>query len=193
MNYLPELLALLQVIMIDVSLSGDNAIVIGMAAASLDPRRRMTAIAIGTVASILLRVLFSCMTVQALNLPYLSVVGGLLLLWVCWKMFHELNASDDGAEHARGSKKTLLQAAVQIVIADVSMSLDNVLAVAAASRQHIYIMAFGLVLSIGLMAVASSYIAILLQRWRWLNYVGLFIIFYLSLTMLYSFVHDQIW
>jgi YjbE family integral membrane protein len=188
--------ALLQVIMIDLVLAGDNAIVIGLAAAGLPKEQRSKAILIGIVAATILRIGFASITVQLLQIIGLLLAGGVLLLWVCWKMWRELRA---GPEHdldaienglnadgtANGPRKTLSQAIWQITVADVSMSLDNVLAVAGAAREHPTILIFGLVLSIALMGVAASFIAKLLQKHRWIAYVGLAIILYVAGDMIY--------
>ena len=197
------LTALFQVIMIDLVLAGDNAIVIGLAAAGLPADQRKQAILVGILAATGLRIVFALTTTQLLLLgPGLLVGGGLLLLWVCWKMWRELRhtaAEDRAAEEALSGqdldasggigesapRKTFAQAAWQIVIADVSMSLDNVLAVAGAARDHPYVLIFGLVLSIALMGVAASFIAKLLNRHRWIAYVGLAIILYVAGDMIY--------
>lgn len=194
--------ALLQVIAIDLVLAGDNAIVIGLAAAGLPADQRKRAILIGVVAATVLRILFAAITVQLLAVVGLLLAGGILLLWVCWKMWRELRTSradeedateslsdggvkGDRAAAGSGPKKTLMQAAIQIVIADVSMSLDNVLAVAGAARDHFSVLVIGLVLSIALMGLAASFIAKLLHRHRWIAYVGLLIILYVALDMVY--------
>ncbi|BCH26136.1 membrane protein [Mesorhizobium sp. L-8-10] len=194
--------ALLQVIMIDLVLAGDNAIVIGLAAAGLPKEQRAKAILIGVIAATVLRVIFAMATTQLLQVVGLLLAGGILLLWVCWKMWRELRIShaeemqgeealegrdldNDGKIAGTAPRKTFAQAAWQIVIADVSMSLDNVLAVAGAARDHMVIMAFGLILSIALMGVAATFIARLLQRHRWIAYVGLAIIFYVAVEMIY--------
>jgi YjbE family integral membrane protein len=196
--------AFFQVIMIDLVLAGDNAIVIGLAAAGLPAEQRTRVILIGIGAATLLRIVFALMTTQLLQIVGLLFAGGLLLLWVCWKMWRELRTpheelvdaeealndvdiNADGSIAARpgAPRKTFGQAAWQIVIADVSMSLDNVLAVAGAARDHPYVLVFGLVLSIALMGVAASFIANLLQKHRWIAYVGLAIILYVALDMIY--------
>jgi YjbE family integral membrane protein len=183
--------ALLVVIGIDVALAGDNAVVVGMAAAGLPPEQRRRAIILGIAAAAILRIVFALMTTQLLEITELVFVGGLLLVWVCWKMYQELRlereAESDHAAEAFGAKpKTFAQAMYQITIADVSMSLDNVLAVAAAAKEHPYIMAFGLLLSVVLMGVAASYIARLLDKHRWIGWVGLILIVYVSLAMLWE-------
>jgi YjbE family integral membrane protein len=192
--------ALANVIMIDLVLAGDNAIVIGMAAAGLPKELRAKAILVGIAAATVLRIGFALITVQLMQQVWLVLAGGLLLLWVCWKMWRELRDShaDDAAleavtgediDHdgkiAKPSKKTFSQAAWQIVIADISMSLDNVLAVAGAAREHPYVLVFGLILSIALMGFAASYIAKLLNKHRWIGYVGLAIIVYVAFGMIY--------
>ena len=194
-----SLTALFQVVMIDLVLAGDNAIVIGLAAAGLPEQQRKKAILAGILAATALRIGFASITVQLLQIIGLLLAGGILLLWVCWKMWRELQASHahqakfqnlsaastiDAASTA-GRQKTLGQAIWQITIADVSMSLDNVLAVAGAAREHPVILIFGLGLSIALMGFAASFIARLLEKHRWVAYVGLLIILYVAFDMSY--------
>ncbi|RWX20069.1 TerC family protein [Rhizobium hidalgonense] len=183
------LTALLQVIAIDLVLAGDNAVVIGLAAAGLEATQRRKAIIVGIAAATILRILFASVAVYLLAIVGLLLAGGLLLLWVCWKMWRELRAghgNNHDAEGAEGApKKTFFQAATQIVIADVSMSLDNVLAVAGAAREHPSVLIIGLALSIALMGIAANLIAQLLHNHRWIAYVGLLIILYVSLDMIY--------
>ena len=184
MSDLSAAFAFLQVVLIDVSLSGDNAIIIGMVAAGLPRPQRRKGIAIGIGAAIALRVVFAVLIVYLLDVPGLVLVGGLMLAWVCWKMWSELRASHDVASHlAAPQTKTLWQAVVQITIADVSMSLDNVLAVAGAARHHIYVMIAGLVISIACMAVAANLVVGLLKRWPYLSYAGLALIVYIAARM----------
>jgi YjbE family integral membrane protein len=188
------LTAFLQVVMIDLVLAGDNAIVIGLAAAGLAKEQRNKAILIGIGAATALRIVFAGLTTQLLQIVGLLLAGGILLLWVCWKMWRELRSTHaqdetiekvlEGAEF-NAPRKTFAEAARQIVVADVSMSLDNVLAVAGAAREHPIVLIFGLVLSIALMGVAASFIARLLQRHRWIAYVGLAVILYVALEMVY--------
>jgi YjbE family integral membrane protein len=200
----PEVVAFLMVVGIDLALAGDNAIVIGLAAAGLPKEQRNKAILLGVLAATVLRIIFALVTTQLLAIVGLLLAGGILLLWVCWKMWRELRVGHEAEQHAAEEalegrdinedgtiaggvpRKTFAQAAWQIIIADVSMSLDNVLAVAGAAREHPYILAFGLLLSIALMGIAASYIARLLQRYRWIAYVGLAIILYVALKMIYE-------
>jgi YjbE family integral membrane protein len=194
------LTALAQVIMIDLVLAGDNAIVIALAAAGLPAQQRSRAIVIGIIAATVLRIGFAAATTQLLQLVGLLLAGGLLLLWVCWKMWRELRAqhaaaeteeafdidiNPDGTASIRGQRKTLAQATWQIIVADVSMSLDNVLAVAGAAREHPIVLVFGLVLSIALMGIAATFIARLLQNHRWIAYVGLAVILYVAVEMIF--------
>jgi YjbE family integral membrane protein len=183
MSHLSAAFAFLQVVLIDVSLSGDNAIIIGMAAAGLPRPQRRKGIAIGIGAAIALRVVFAVLIVYLLDVPGLVLVGGLMLAWVCWKMWSELRASHHVATLAAPLTKTLWQAIVQITIADFSMSLDNVLAVAGAAREHVYVMIAGLVISIACMAVAANLVIGLLKRWPYLSYAGLALIVYISARM----------
>lgn len=206
--FTPEgMTALAQVIGIDLVLAGDNAIVIGLAAAGLPKEMRARAILVGIIAATVLRIIFAAFTVQLLALTGLLLAGGVLLLWVCWKMWRELrdgHADEDiGAEAVTGEDinadgmvaggaptKTFRQAAMQIVVADVSMSLDNVLAVAGAAKDHPVVLVIGLALSIALMGLAASFIARLLSRHRWIAYVGLAIILYVALKMMWEGWHE---
>ncbi|MFN3657503.1 MAG: TerC family protein [Pseudolabrys sp.] len=196
------MMAFLQVVMIDLVLAGDNAIVIGLAAAGLPAEQRTKAIMVGIAAATVMRIGFAGVTTQLLQIVGLLLAGGILLLWVCWKMWRELrhtaleeleanealsdiDINADGTIAAHAPRKTFGQAAMQILIADVSMSLDNVLAVAGAARDHPYVLVFGLVLSIALMGIAASFIARVLQKHRWIAYVGLAIILYVALEMIW--------
>jgi YjbE family integral membrane protein len=191
--FTPGLLsAFLQVMAIDLVLAGDNAVVIGLAAAGLPAASRARAILVGIIAATVLRLAFAAVAVELLAIVGLLLAGGILLLWVCWKMWRELRgpgAEDTdaalraGDAHVRG--KTFAQAAWQIVIADISMSLDNVLGVAGAAREHPAALVFGLGLSIVLMGFAASFIARLLNRHRWIAYVGLAIILYVAIDMIW--------
>lgn len=182
------LTALLQVIAIDLVLAGDNAVVIGLAAAGLDASQRRKAIVVGILAATVLRIIFASAAVFLLAIVGLLFAGGLLLLWVCWKMWRELRVAHSHEEVSKpenAPRKTFFQAATQIIIADVSMSLDNVLAVAGAAREHPGVLVIGLLLSIALMGVAANFIARQLGKHRWIAYVGLAIILYVSLDMIY--------
>ncbi len=189
--------ALAQVLMIDVVLAGDNAVVVGMAAAGLPPEQRRQAILWGIGAATLMRIGFALVTTQLLAIVGLTLAGGVLLLWVCWKMYRELThrveahvaaeAGVSGAEApAPGRPKTLRQAITQILVADVSMSLDNVLAVAGAAKEHLEVLVLGLAVSVVLMGIAASLIARLLDRHRWIAWVGFLLILYVSLDMIYD-------
>jgi len=201
--FAPEAIAaLFQVVMIDLALAGDNAIVVGMAAAGLPQEQRTRAILLGMMGATVLLILFAGITTQLLKLVGLLFAGGVLLLWVCWKMWRELQSSlkeeqealealtgydinADGTIAGFAPRKTLGQAAGQIIVADLSMSLDNVLAVAGAAREHPIVLVFGLGLSIILMGIAASFIARLLQKHRWIAYIGLAVILYVALGMVY--------
>ena len=189
--------AFLAVVTVDLVLAGDNAIVIALAAAGLPAEQRRKAIIIGIGAATVLRILMALVAAQLLMIVGLLFAGGILLLWVAWKMWRELRAQAahhaeaadlDTGGHVAGQRpvKTLGQAALQIILADISMSLDNVLAVAGAAREHPVVLVFGLGLSIFLMGVASTYIARLLSRHRWIAFVGLAIILYVALHMIWQ-------
>ncbi len=188
---LAQLWSLAAVIGIDIALAGDNAVVVGMAAAGLPPEKRRRAIVIGIAAAAALRILFALITTQLLQITELLFVGGLLLLWVCWKMFRDLRAereaeSEQAAASFGAEPKSFASAMSTIVVADVSMSLDNVLAVAAVAREHPWIMAFGLLLSVVLMGVAATVIARVLDRHRWIGWAGLALIVYVALKLIWD-------
>lgn len=187
------LAAFLQVVVIDLVLAGDNAVIIGMAAAGLPPTLRSRAILVGIIAATVLRIIFASVAMSLMAIGGLVLAGGLLLLWVCWKMWRELR---EGHKHARNPalgegvepgtpRKTFREAATQIVVADVSMSLDNVLAVAGAAREHPWVLVFGLVLSIALMGLAATMVARMLNKWRWIGWVGLILVLYIALQMIH--------
>lgn len=189
--------ALLSVVIIDVVLAGDNAIVVGMAAAGLPADRRRRVIAAGIAAATVLRILFAAVTMQLLAIIGLTAAGGLLLLWVAWKMYRELReahlvaapATADGRPPPlRRRTKTTGRAMTQIVLADLSMSLDNVIAVAGVARTQSepWVLVVGLVLSVALMGVASTYIARLLERLFWISWVGLGIVAFVALRMIWD-------
>jgi YjbE family integral membrane protein len=185
---------LMQVLMIDIVLAGDNAIVVGMAAAGLPPDQRRRAIFWGIVAATVMRIAFASITVQLLAIVGITLAGGVLLLWVCWKMYRELREGNHGETvNEDGSvtvteapRKTMRQAITQILVADISMSLDNVLAVAGAAKDHPYVLIIGLAISVVLMGVAATFIANLLNKHRWIAWVGLIIILYVAGDMIYS-------
>ncbi len=197
---LPELIALGQVIFIDLVLAGDNAIVVGMAAAGVAREYRAKVIFWGIAAAVVLRIIFALMTTQLLAIIGLTFAGGVLLLWVCWKLFRELREQreeQEGAELVSGegdaadgptpaNTKSMKAAIWQVIVADVSMSLDNVLAVAGAARDHLWVLAVGLVLSVALMGAAASIIARLLNRYHWIAYIGLVVILYVALRMMWD-------
>lgn len=175
-----------QVIMIDLVLAGDNAVVIGLAAAGLPRGQRARAILVGIIVATALRLVFAGIALELLRIVGLLLAGGILLLWVSWKMWRELRRPSRKQGLLDGAPpKTFAQAAWQIVAADISMSLDNVLAVAGAARDHPVALAFGLTLSIVLMGVAASFIARLLNKHRWIAYVGLAIIVYVAGDMIW--------
>ena len=187
---------LLQVIIVDLVLAGDNAIVVGLVAASVPLEYRKKVILIGILAATILRVLFSFVAVQLLAVTGLIFAGGLLLLWVGWKLWREIELSrkkageDETATRAVPHPKTFRGAVFQIVLADVSMSLDNVLAVAGAARHHTWVLIVGLFLSVALMAVASTFIANLLKRYHWIAYIGLLVVFYIAGAMIWEGAHQ---
>lgn len=189
-----QLVTLGQVIAIDLVLAGDNAIVVGMAAAGVPKEHRRKVIFAGIGAAIMLRIFFALITTQLLAVIGLTLAGGILLLWVCWKMFHELReqASDEvtpgealEAGNLPEKAKPMSTAIWQIVVADVSMSLDNVLAVAGAAQEHPYILAIGLLLSVAMMGTAANLIAHVLHRHRWIGWIGLLIITYVAISMIW--------
>ena len=198
-----ELAALLQVIVIDVVLAGDNAIVVGLAASRVAPSLRARVIFWGIAGAVVLRILFALVTVQLLAIVGLTLAGGILLLWVCWKMYREITLPAPAAHAFAGAMPgggmppavqtmTFGAALMQIIVADVSMSLDNVLAVAGVARDHLWVLIFGLIVSIALMGIAASLIARLLHRYRWIAYIGLIAILYVAGDMIYRGV-QEVW
>jgi YjbE family integral membrane protein len=189
------LTALLQVIFINVVLSADNAVVIGMAAMGLPARQRLRALWLGIAMATLLRIGFAVMATTLLRVIGLLLAGGILLLWVGWKLWREIrteagDASGDAAEDGAEGGKTFGRALWQIIVADVSMSLDNVLAVAGAAFDHPVVLATGLAISVLLMGFAASAVAGLLARFRWIAYVGLAVILYIAARMIWTGAHD---
>ena len=180
------LAAFVQVLMIDVMLAGDNAIVVGALAAGLDPKQRKNVILIGIFAALVLRIIFALVVTQLMRIVGLTFAGGLLLCWVAWKMWRELRTTNhDEAGHLKPSK-SFLAAAWAVAVADVSMSLDNVLAVAGAARAHPGILIIGLLLSVILMGVAANLLARVIERYKWIAYVGLVVIVYVAGKMIYE-------
>jgi YjbE family integral membrane protein len=201
------IMALIQVVMIDLVLAGDNAVVIGLAAAGLPAKQRKRAIIIGILTATALRIACASIATQLLQVFGLLLAGGILLLWVCWKMWRELHTTPQNQQvgdetlvayaPGRGGtvaglvpRQTFGDATLRIVVADVSMSLDNVLAVAGAAREHPFVLVFGLLLSIALMGVAADMIARSLQKHRWIAYVGLAIVLYVACEMIYRGAHE---
>ena len=184
-----ELSALVQVVVVDLVLAGDNAIIVGLVAASLPREQRAKVILIGILAATALRIVFAIVTTQLLQIIGLTLAGGLLLLWVCWKLWREIRAQAENKAHSESdhpkAAKTMRQAVVQIVLADISMSLDNVLAVAGIALHHTSVLIVGLVLSVTLMGAAAAVIAGVLKRYPWISYVGLAVIFYVAVKMIY--------
>ena len=190
-----QLGALLQVVLIDLVMSGDNAIIIGMAVAGLPAENRTRIIVWGVADATVLRIAFAAVTTELLEIIGLTLAGGLLLLWVAWRMYRELRAkghSEAATAESRAAPKTPRQAMMQIIAADVSMSLDNVLAVAGAARDHEVVLWIGLVLSVVLMAVASNFIARILDRHHWVAWIGFLIIVYVAGDMIWDGTHEVV-
>jgi YjbE family integral membrane protein len=186
-----DLVKLLQVVFVNLVLSADNAIVVGIAAAGLPVHQRLRVMAIGIAGATVLRIVFALFTVQLLEIDGLRLVGGLVLLWICWKLWSELRSGELSEQAAAGDRpKTMLAAVWQIVVADVSMSLDNVLAVAGAAGESVWVLVTGLVLSIAFMGVAATLISRLLNRFAWIGYVGLAVIVYVALHMIWEGVEE---
>ncbi len=176
---------LLQVLLIDLVLAGDNAVVIGLAVNGLPLAQRRTAIWAGIAGATVIRIGFALIALRMLAIIGLTLAGGILLLWVVWKSARELR----GTGHTGAAVKkagNMRSAITRIIVADISMSLDNVLAVAGAARQHPTVLALGLLVSVALMGVAANLVAKLLTKFRWLAWVGLAIVLYVSLTMIYQ-------
>lgn len=184
------LFALAQVLMIDVVLAGDNAVVIGLAAARVPPQLRRKVILFGLAAAVLLRVAMALVAVQLMQIIGLTLAGGILLLWVSWRFWRDISGSH-AKDHAEiDPNASLRRAIMQITLADVSMSLDNVLAVAGAARDHLDVLVIGLLMSVALMGAAANLIARLLERYRWISYVGLAIVIYVAISMIWSGSQD---
>ena len=180
------LIAFCQVILIDITLAGDNAVVIGLVVKSLAPAERKKAIFAGIGIAAVLRIILALVAARLLEIIGLTLAGGILLLWVCWRMYREMCAvqhDDNAGAAAQGSMGKII---FRIFLADLSMSLDNVLAVAGAAARHPYILVAGLVFSVLLMGVAASYVARLLDRYKWLSWVGLLIVLFVALELIYK-------
>jgi YjbE family integral membrane protein len=191
--------ALVEILLIDIVLAGDNAIVVGALAAGLPAEQRRKVIMIGVAAALVLRIAFALVVTQLLQIVGLILAGGFLLLWVAWKMWRELrhDAESAGSAEIVGDEhsglrpaKSFASAAWGVAVADVSMSLDNVLAVAGAAREHPWILVFGLILSVILMGVAANFIARYIERYRWIAYVGLLVILWVAGKMIWDGWHD---
>jgi YjbE family integral membrane protein len=190
-----------EILMIDIVLAGDNAIVVGALAAGLPPEQRKKVILIGVLAALVLRIAFALVVTQLLQIVGLVLAGGLLLLWVAWRMWRELRegAQSAGSPEIEGdehsglrSPKSFASAAWGVALADVSMSLDNVLAVAGAAMDHPWILVFGLILSVILMGVAANYIARYIERYRWIAYLGLAVILWVACKMIWDGWHHVV-
>jgi YjbE family integral membrane protein len=189
------LTAFLEILFIDIVLAGDNAIVVGALAAGLPAQQRKKVILIGVLAALVLRIAFALVVSQLLQIVGLVLAGGILLLWVAWKMYREIRHKDesagsdevDGDEHSGlRPAKSFASAAWGVALADVSMSLDNVLAVAGAARDHPYVLVFGLILSVLLMGIAANFIARYIERYRWIAWGGLLVILWVALKMIFD-------
>jgi YjbE family integral membrane protein len=190
------LTALLEILAIDIVLAGDNAIVVGALAAGLPADQRRKVIMVGVIAALVLRIAFALVVTQLLQIVGLVLAGGLLLLWVAWKMWRELRHKNVGSAELSGDEhsgtraaKTFASAAWGVALADVSMSLDNVLAVAGAARDHPWVLVFGLIMSVLLMGVAADFIAKYIERYRWIAWVGLVVILWVALKMVWEGAH----
>jgi YjbE family integral membrane protein len=179
------LFALAQVLMIDIVLAGDNAVVIGLAAARVPKAMRKKVIFWGLIAAVVLRIAMAAVAVQLLAIIGLTLAGGILLLWVCWRMWRDIAGAKDHATPNIEGADSARRAIFQILVADISMSLDNVLAVAGAARDHLDVLVIGLLMSVALMGAAANFIARLLERYRWIAYIGLAIVVYVALSMIY--------
>ena len=180
-----QLSALAQVVVIDIALAGDNAVVVGLAVAGLEVRQRRLAIVLGIGGATVIRMALGVVALQLLAIIGLVLAGGVLLLWVCWKMYRELRRKQTPGAHG-DRRKTLGQAMVQIVLADLSMSLDNVLAVAGAASGHIWVLLLGLLMAVVLMGFAANLLSRVLERQRWIAWVGLLIVLYVALKMIWE-------
>jgi YjbE family integral membrane protein len=186
-----EIVAIVEVILIDIALAADNAIVVGLAASRVPPQTRRQAIVWGISGAVMLRLLFAGLVSELFSVIGLTLAGGLLLLWVCWKMFRELRGSAPHNGPCASTPSTALWRAVaRMVVADVSMSLDNVLAIAGAARGSLVVLAIGLIVSVSLMATASTLLARLLERLPWIAWLGLLIVAFVAFEMIWRGVRE---
>ena len=189
-----ELISIFNVILIDVVLAGDNAIIVGMAASRVAPEMRSRVIFWGIAGAVVLRILLAGITAQLLTIIGLTLAGGILLLWVCWKMYRQLVVSSHAGSGETAlspvARLTFTQAVTQVILADLTMSVDNVLAVAGAAKGSIAVLAIGLAAAIVLMAIASHFIARLLVRFPGITWAGLLIVVYVALSMIWDGVHQ---
>jgi YjbE family integral membrane protein len=180
------LFALAQVLMIDLVLAGDNAVVIGLAAARVPAAMRRKVVLWGLAAAVVLRIGLAAIAVQLMAIIGLTLAGGILLLWVCWRMWRDIVQGEDKEADLIDPNASMRRAVMQIMVADVSMSLDNVLGVAGAARDHLDVLVIGLILSVALMGAAANVIARLLHRFRWISYAGLLIVLYVAVSMIWE-------
>jgi YjbE family integral membrane protein len=183
---LPDLTILAQVLLIDLMLAGDNAVVVGLAVTGLPPADRRRAILWGIIGATVVRIAFAAVALRLLAIVGLLFAGGVLLLWVCWRMFRELRQHRPAHAGAPAPAKSMRAAMTQIILADISMSLDNVLAVAGAAHGHPFLLAAGLLVSVLLMGVAANALARLLERQRWIAWIGLAIVFYVAVKLIWQ-------
>jgi YjbE family integral membrane protein len=187
-----DLVALAQVLVIDLALAGDNAVVVGMAVAGLPKEQQKRAIFVGIAGATIFRIGLGAITIQLLAIIGLMLAGGVLLLWVCWKMYRDLRGAAHAVLAADAKPKTLHQAMIQIILADISMSLDNVLAVAGAAGERTWVLVVGLIMSVALMGLAAGLVARLLERHRWIAWIGLSIVLVVAVRMIWDGSHEVI-
>lgn len=189
-QFLADVSAFASVVIIDVVLAGDNALVVGLVASRLPPERQRRVVALGIAVALICRIGFAVVAAELLLITGLLVAGGILLLWVAWKLWREIEAARRSAAeteaggYARPPAKSFAAAIWQIALADISMSLDNVLGVAGAARDHVWMLVFGLALSVSLVGVAAAIIARFMERHHWLGYIGLVVVTYVAVTMI---------
>ncbi len=196
-NLTSQLGALAQVLLIDITLAGDNAVVVGLAVINLPRRERRVAMLWGIIGATVIRLALATVALRLLAIVGLTLAGGLLLLWVCWRMYRELRGqqrmpTDDvaGVVEKRAAPGDMRRAMTRIVVADLSMSLDNILAVAGASGQHLWVLITGLTFSVLLMGAAASVLATLLERYRWIAWIGLLVVLAVSIELIVKGSHE---